>query len=74
MTALLCSRWWLSSSLEGVVPLCAVAEYHLPHAGKAPVPAQCQHSIQMLAHFSNVGTQLKITENGQSISLQPGII
>jgi hypothetical protein len=40
------------------------------------VLAKCQRSIQMLAFYSKVGAQLKVTKvtkNGQSISLQPGV-
>ncbi len=62
VTALLCSRWWLSSSLEGVVPPCVVVttSYHMLaslYRRTAPVPAQCQRSIQMLARYSNVGSR-----------------
>jgi hypothetical protein len=37
------------------------------------VPAKCSRSTQILVLYSNVGAQLKVTEIGQSIILQPGI-
>ncbi len=85
VTALLCSCWWFSFSPGGVVPsacccwapairsrpayMGALTQYW--HA--MVVPAKCQRSIQMLAIYSKVGAQLKVTKNGQSISLQPGV-
>jgi hypothetical protein len=41
-----------------------------PYRPAMVVPAKCWRSTQMLALYS---TQLKVTENGQPISLQPGV-
>ncbi len=70
--------------LEVLFPLLVVAECQLsqvghliwraltPYLPNMVVPAKCWRSSQILA-FSKVGTQLKITETRQSISLQPGV-
>ncbi len=66
------------SPLESVDPSlfsCIVPAY----GWTTPVPARHGRTSQMFAFYSNVsallkciGAQLKITENGQSITLQPG--
>ncbi len=75
-TALLCSGWWLSSSPEGIIH----SMYQLPHAGQL-IWVHCPHTGPPGLYRPKVGvlfkcwhsTQLKITEIGQYISLQPGI-
>ncbi len=88
VTALLCPCWWFSFSPGGVVP--SACWCWVPAIASRPaymgaltqhwpamvVLAKCQRSIQMLAFYSKVGAQLKVTKvtkNGQSISLQPGV-
>ncbi len=85
VTALLCSCWWFSFSPGGLVPSACCC--WVPAITSRPaymgaltqywpamvVPAKCQRSIQILAIYSKVGAQLKVTKNGQSISLQPGV-
>ncbi len=67
------------SPLEGVDPSlfsCWVPAYLVELLSYQPalvVPAKCLRSTQMLVLYSNEGTQLKITENGQSIALQLGL-
>ncbi len=76
MTALLSSRWWLSSIPEGVVPsiccrwvlattswpayMCALSLYW----PALVVPAKCWCSTQMLALYSNVDAQWKSLKMG----------
>jgi len=85
VTALLCSCWWFSFSPGDVVPSACCC--WVPAITSRPaymgaltqywpamvVPAKCQRSIQMLAFYLKEGAQLKVTKNGQSISLQPGV-